>query len=228
MGMKYRQVGGQASGVGKSYSDMLQGLLTGSYGGAGAASQFGNANPMGGTTGVAGVLNDMLAGGAGKIGGSIQAMIGQQETSDVNALRARYGAGGGAAFGTPAAYAESTYRSQVAPQLTSAIGQLQLSALEQIMPGLSDIYNKTTPQAQVIGQQNPWVQGIGLATNLIGAINPFGSHSGTSVGNDVPLTASSAPNNPWINSQAQAPGAGTSFTPSWSMPQYQMPMLGGG
>ena len=231
MAMKYKTVGGQpTSGVGKDFASSLESLLTGGMGSGGAVSQYNNANPTASTGGVAGTLSDILSGGAGVIGGSMQKMISQQETNDVSALRSRFGAGGGAAFGTPAAYAESTYGSTVAPQLVNAIGGLQMNAIGQLLPQYENMYNRSTPQAESVGVQNPWTQGIGLAGTAAGAIfgGPAGAAIGGSIGGSIggmfgggaAGPVATAPDNPWINSMAGAPGAGASSIPSWSMPNF--------
>ena len=208
MAMKYKQVGGEPSGVGKDYSDLLQSLLTGSFGAAGATSQAANANPVASTGGISDVLRDILSGGAGKIGGAMATQIGQQQTRDVDALRARFGAGGGAAFGTPASSAEAIYRANVAPQITTAIGGLQENLLNQLFPQYADIYNRTTPQASTVGVQNPWIQGLGLATQAAGAIAPFfGGFGGMG---SIAGTGTTA-------------GAGAGYIPSWAQPMNTNP-----
>lgn len=171
MAMKYKQVGGSpTAGLPKDFTDFLQqGLQTGSFGSAGATSQFGAANPLGSTGGISSVLNDILAGGAGKIGGSMAEMIKQVQTQNVNDLRARFGAGGGTSFGTPAAFAEAQYRATEAPQLTTAIGGLQESLLSQLLPIYAGITARGTPQAEITAQPNPWVQAAQLALPIAGA-----------------------------------------------------------
>lgn len=171
MAMKYKTVGGTPNeGLPADFTNMLQGMLTGSYGGAGASSQAANADPYGSTQGIGGILQDLLSGGAGKIGGSMADMISKTQTRNVNDLRSRFGTGGGTAFGTPAAYAESMLRSEEAPKLTQAIGGLQQNALAQLLPIFAALAARGTPQAEVVGQQNPWVQGITLGTNVLGAV----------------------------------------------------------
>lgn len=182
MGMKYStQGGGAATGLGNDFATFLQqGLNTGSFGGASAAGQAGAANPAGSTQGIAGVLNDILSGGAGKLGGSMAQMMQTQQQNDVNGIRARFGASGGTAFGTPGQYAESTYRAQAAPQITSAIGNMQMSALAQLFPQIGALAQKGIPQAEVTAQQNPWVTAAGIAAPAFGAI--LGGPAGASLG----------------------------------------------
>jgi hypothetical protein len=219
MAMKYKQVGGTPTGVGKEFSDTLQSLLTGSYGAAGATSQANNANPVASTTGIAGVLQDLLAGGAGKIGGAAATQIETQQTNDIAALRSRFGAAGGMAFGTPAAYAESTYRANAAPAIMTAEGQLQEGAIAQLLPYLGQIFNRTTPQAEVVGQQNPWVQGLGLGMQAFSAAAPFFGHVTDGGGGGSPNLTPSNMTDPNVsmfmsNPSSTLPRVG--YTPSWS------------
>jgi hypothetical protein len=106
MGMNYKEAGGgPATGLADSFINFLQsGLQTGSFGGASAMGQSRSANPFGSTLGISGVLNDILSAGGGRVGGSMADMIRTQQTNDVNSLRARFGVGGGTAFGSPAQY----------------------------------------------------------------------------------------------------------------------------
>lgn len=186
MAMKYKEVGGgQATGLADSFVNFLQqGLQTGSFGGAGAVSQFGGANPIGSTTGIAGVLNDLLAGGAGKIGGALSTQIKQQEGDDVAALRARFGAGGGGAFGTGAGFAEATYRAREAPQLATAIGGLQEGALSQLLPLFMGVFNKGTAQREGTFQPNTALSAAQIGLPLAGSALGFlaGGPGGAAIG----------------------------------------------
>jgi len=135
MGMKEKTVGGgAATGFAPEFIKWLQGgLSTGTFGGGAAAGAAAGANPIGSTQGFGNVLNDIMAGGAGQIGGSMQQMIEKSTNRNADALRARFGAQGGTAFGTGAQHAEALMRAEQAPQLTQAIGGLQLQALMPIL-----------------------------------------------------------------------------------------------
>jgi hypothetical protein len=139
-----------------------------------------NANPFGSTQGISGILNDILSGGGGKIGGSFQDMITKQEGRDVNALRSRFGASGGTAFGTPGAYAESLLRSETAPKLTSAIGNLQLSALQPLMQIMAQLSGKGISQREVTQQPSGLANFASIAAPIAGSI--FGGPLGGMLG----------------------------------------------
>lgn len=190
MGTKYKEVGGgPATGLANDFVKFLQGgLNTGSFGGVSATQQAQNANPMGSTYGIAGVLNDILSGGGGRIGGSLQDLISRDTERQAGALRSRFGLGGGTAFGTPAAYAESNLRSQQAPQLTQAIGGLQLQALGQILPLLAGFASKGISQRETVASPSPWASAAAIGAPIIGAGlgalagNPM---AGAAIGNAV-------------------------------------------
>lgn len=161
---KYKEAGGgPARGLANDLVGFLsQGLNTGTFG-AGNAMGVDSYNA---STGIAGVLNDILSGGAGQIGGSMQDMITKNNERQVADTRARFGAQGGTAFGTGAQYAEGVQKAELAPQLTSAIGQLQIQTLLpllQLITGLAD---------KGISQRQGYIQPSGL-TSTIGAIAPF-------------------------------------------------------
>jgi hypothetical protein len=164
--MKNKTVGGSGTGLGGDFASWLQGGLSG--GGFGGKD----------SGGIGGLLNNILGGGAGTLGGALSTMLQTQQTNDVNSIRSRYGVGGGTGFGSPAAYGESTYRAQAAPQITSAIGNLQMGALNSILPILAGTAGKDIPQAQVQSQQNPFVQALGIAAPLLGGLASGGAFSG--------------------------------------------------
>lgn len=169
-GPRYREAGGgPATGLANDFVKFLQdGLNTGSFGGVSATQRLQGSDPIGATAGIAGVLNDILSGGAGKLGGSLNEMISRSINDQAGALRARFGAGGGTAFGTPAAYAEGVLRSQAAPALTNAIGGLQLSALGQILPMIAQIAGRGITQRQGYLQPNQ-------TASTIASLAPFAS-----------------------------------------------------
>lgn len=176
--------GGPATGLADSFVQILQNGLTGSFGpnaptstgpsqgggglfagfnfpglsGQGNNQQFNNANPVASTTGVAGTLNDILAGGSGKLGGALGKLIQTQQTNDIAALRSRFGAGGGMSFGTPAAYAESVYRSQAAPQIATQTGALQLQTLLPLLSMITQLSGKGIPQAETFAGPSDFTQ----------------------------------------------------------------------
>lgn len=190
MGTKYKEVGGgPATGLANDFVGFLQsGLNTGSFGGVTAAQRTQGANPIGATQGIAGVLNDILSGGAGQLGGSLQQLISQDTERQAGALRSRFGLGGGTAFGTPAAYAESQLRAQQAPQLTQAIGGLQLSAIGQLLPLIAGLAGRGISQRETIASPSPWASAAAIGAPIIGAGlgalagNPL---AGASIGNAV-------------------------------------------
>jgi len=162
MGMKTKEVGGgAATGLSDNFIGMLQSLMNG--GGVGTA---GSPNAVGSTGNIMSVLSDILAGANGKAGGAISQMISKQQERDVNGLRSRFGAGGGTAFGTPAAFAESQYRAEAAPQITTAITGLQLQAMAPLLQAMFGLSQKGIAQRQLIQQKS----GFGQALDVGGQI----------------------------------------------------------
>lgn len=175
--------GGPATGLADSFVQILQNGLTGNFGpnsstgpspdrggglfagfnfpglsGQGDGQQFNRANPVASTTGIAGTLNDILSGGAGKLGGALGKLIQTQQTNDIAALRSRFGAGGGMSLGTPAAYAESTYRANAAPQIATQTGALQLQTLLPILQMITSLSGKGIPQAETFAGPSDFTQ----------------------------------------------------------------------
>lgn len=188
MGNQFKEVGGgPATGLANDFVSFLQnGLMTGQFGGGTAGARFAGANPGGSTMGIAGVLNDILAGGAGQLGGSLSDMISKDTERQTNALRARFGVGGGQAFGSPAAYAESMLRAEQAPRLTQAIGGLQMQALNQLMPIMAGLAGKGISQRETIAQPNPIASGVAAIAPIAGAvIGSFGGPGGTAAGAQI-------------------------------------------
>lgn len=158
--------GGPATGLADQFVSWLsQGLNTGSFGPGAPAG----ADAHGATMGIGSYLTDILSGGAGKIGGATSDIITKQGERDAAAVRARYGVGGGTAFGTPGAYAEGMVRSETAPKLVSAIGGLQQNALQMLLPLFANIAGKGLTQRQTVTQQSPWATAAGIAAPLISA-----------------------------------------------------------
>lgn len=175
--------GGPATGLADDFVSSLQKLLNG--GGMGTAgSPLASGNPLN-------VLVDILGKGGGNIGGAFSEMLSKQQDRDVNNLRSRFGAGGGTAFGSPAAYAESMYRAEAAPQITSAIGNLQLGALGPLMEMMGSFAHKGVSQRQTIQEPTTFgnivntvsqvgkaaapflLPGIGMAPHIASAVDSF-------------------------------------------------------
>jgi len=175
MSQKYKEKGGgSATGLANDFIGWLRsGLDTGTFGGTSGVQQT-NAAPynMGG---MGGVLNDILSGGAGRIGGSYRDMIDTDTTRQVDALRSRFGVGGGMGSGTPAAYGEALLRSEQAPKLVQAIGGLQLSAMNPLLQILAGLSGKGIAQRQGIMSPNPWVSGLStIAQGITAGKGMFG------------------------------------------------------
>jgi hypothetical protein len=149
MGQQIKTAGGTGTGLGKDLANIFDvGINTGS---------FGTRSPAGGgavdsTTGIFGVLNDLLSGGAGKLGGSLAEMIGRNQQKDIADIHQRYGA---TSLGTPGAYAESNYRARAAPEAATAIGSLQLSALMPLLQMITGFGGKDVAQSQLFASANP-------------------------------------------------------------------------
>lgn len=185
--------GGAATPLAEDFVNMLQQAITGSgsFGGVTAGQRANGADPVGSTGGVMGILANLLSGGAGEIGGSMSEMITKQADRDVNALRERFSVGGGASFGTPAAYAESLLRSETAPKLTQAVGGLQMQALSQLLPIIAGISGRGISQRENIASPGAGASAIAtlapIAGTAIGAIagGPPGAAAGGAAGNAV-------------------------------------------
>jgi hypothetical protein len=178
MGQHEKTVGGSGTGLGADFASWLQqGLNSGHYG-PGFAAGYGA--PAATMNGMSGILNDLFSGGGGKLGGALGQMLQTQQTNDIGALRSRFGVGGGTAFGTPAAYAESMYRAQAAPQAASQIGQLQLSALLPLLGITSGMAGRDIPQAENVFQPSPWMQAASIGAPLLGGI--LGGPAGAGIG----------------------------------------------
>ena len=160
--------GGPAVGLADTWVSGLEQLFN--SGGIGTA---GMPNAAGSTADIMSVLTDILSGGKGNAGSAISQLISQQQTRDVNALRARFSTGGGTAFGTPAMYAESQYRAQAAPAITNAITGLQLQAIIPLLGMINQTANKGISQRQVVQTPSPFAQGLGILTKGLGAAMPW-------------------------------------------------------
>jgi len=149
-----KTAGGTGTGLGKDLASIFDtGINTGT---------FGTRNPAGGnavssTTGIFGVLNDLLSGGGGRTGEGITQLIGRQQAKDVADIHQRYG---NTSLGTPGAFAETNYRAAAAPQAATAIGQLQLSALMPLLQMITGFGGKDVAQTSLFSQPNPWISGL--------------------------------------------------------------------
>lgn len=187
--------GGPATGLANEFTQWLsQGLATGIFGGPSPGAAVSGANPVAGvqaltqrltggappkipgspTTGPSGIVNDILSGGAGKIGGSLQQILAQQQGTDVANLRSRYSMGG-TGTGSPAAFAESLYRSQAAPQAAMQIGQLQLSALLPLLNMIAQLSGRGIPQASTVVGPSDFSQITGGLAGLAEGAGAFGT-----------------------------------------------------
>lgn len=167
MGLDTKTVGGgPATGLASDFVKFLQqGLNTGSFGtGDARSSDFG----------IGSVLNNLFSAGGGAVGGSIADQINKDTERQAAALRARFGASGGTAFGTGAQFAEGLLRSETAPKITTAIGQLQLQGLSPILQSLFGLSERGIPQAENITTPSTFsqiAQGLGTIAPIVAA--PF-------------------------------------------------------
>lgn len=230
-GPKIKEVGGgPARGLADDWVNFLRGgITTGSFGAGSATQQANNANPFGSTIGIAGVLNDILSGGAGTLGGSLNELISRSTENQAKALRSQFSAGGGSAYGTPAAYAEAVLRSQQAPALANAVGGLQLNALSQLFPMISGLAGKGIAQRETIAQPSTFSSVVGSIAPLIGAgLNFFAPGVGSAV------TTAAAPFALKSASFQSAPNYGIpssidwskGFNMNWLPPSLTMPSFG--
>ena len=169
MGAKYKEHGAEGlQGLSSNWISGLQQLMNG--GGLGTA---GSPNAAGATGNVMGILQDILAGGKGQAGGAISQLLSTQQERDVNGIRSRFGVGGGTAFGTPGAYAESNYRAQAAPQITQALTGLQLQALAPLLAQFGQFTDKATTGRVGQMEKSGLGQAIGTVAQIGGAALPF-------------------------------------------------------
>lgn len=169
MGAKTKEVGGgRATGLANDTISGLQALLnTGFMGTAGSPNAFGT------TEGVFGILADLFSAGGGQAGKNLGEIFSKQQERDVNSLRARFGSSGGAAFGTPAAFAESEYRAEAAPRFGQALTELQLQAMQPILSGAFNLSQMGIAPRQLIQQKSGLGQALGTVAQIGGAALPF-------------------------------------------------------
>lgn len=148
MNPKVRDVGGgSAVGLSDDLIKALRSVIGGNFGGQpGPGQRFDAANPTGSTYNFLSGLTDILSPGGGGTGAGLRDLITRRQTEDVADLRGRFGASGGMAFGTPAAYAESNYRARAAPEAAIATGKLQLDALMPFLNLLTQLAGRGVSQ----------------------------------------------------------------------------------
>lgn len=182
---KTSEVGGESAlGLAGDWTTALQQLLN--TGGIGTA---GGKDGPGATGDIMSVLSDILAGGKGAAGSALAQLVGKSDERNVNALRARFTAGGGSSMGTPAAYAESLYRGEAAPHIAQAITGLQLQAILPLLGYINQTANKGITQRQLIQSKSPFGQALdvigGVAKSALPFVSPaFGA--GLFSGNNIP------------------------------------------
>ena len=218
MGAKTKEVGGgPATGLADQFVQWLsQGLNTGTFG----AGTPAGTDAVGATGGISAYLNDVLSGGAGRLGGALQQQITTQADRDAATLRARFGAGGGTAFGTGAQFAEGVLRSETAPKIATAVGGLQQNALQMLLPVFASIAGKGITQRQTVAQENPWMTAAKLGLQggalVAGAMtgNPAIAASGLAAGSQMAAPAQAS-----ILSKIYSGG----FGQDWQLPQVPLP-----
>lgn len=174
MGAKTKEVGGgPAVGLAEDTISGLRALLNPQRNNTGGLGTAGSPDALGSAGGVYGILAQLLSPGAGNVGGSYATMINKQQERDVNALRSRFGATGGASFGTPAAFAESQYRAEAAPQVATQIGKLQLEALLPLLQGSFNLSQLGIAPRQTIQQKSGLASALGTVAGIGKMALPF-------------------------------------------------------
>jgi len=175
MNPKVKDVGGgSAVGLSDDLIAALRSVIGGNFGGQpGPGQRFDAANPVGSTYGFLSGLTDILSPGGGTTGGGIRDLIARKQTEDIGDLRGRFGASGGMAFGTPAAYAESNYRARAAPEAAIATGKLQIETLLPFLNSLIQLAGRGTSQRTTsIGPSDftQFTSGLGGLASGIGTL----------------------------------------------------------
>lgn len=160
--------GGPTVGLGNDFVSFLQKMLN--TGGMGAA---GSPDAVGTTGGIADILNSILGEGAGQLGGALGDILSKDTERGAAALRSRFSTGGGTAFGSPAAYAESMYRAEAAPKTALGIGQLQMGAIAPLLQALGQFSSMGITQRQIVQEQSPFAQIMGTIAPIASAALPF-------------------------------------------------------
>lgn len=152
MGPKVKTVesgGGPATQLGDEFVGFLKQFITGSgYGGTNGGTPMGQtmgATPAASTGLIGGNLLSMLAGT--DVEGSLASSIERRQGEDIANLRERYTASGaGNSVGTPAAFAESSYRAQAAPEASMAIGKLRLETMLPLLQIIAQLSGRGISQ----------------------------------------------------------------------------------
>lgn len=173
--------GGPATGLAEDFTGFLRNAITtGSFGATTAGQHAAGANPVGDTGNIMSVLNSILEGPSAEYMSSINQMISTENTNNVNAVRSRFGAGGGMAMGTPAAYAEGVVRAEGAPRQAMAyneiMGKNQDRAMNLLMPlfqMMTNISGKGMSQRETTLQAPGWVQGLNLGMDVANTVSGF-------------------------------------------------------
>ena len=157
------------------------GMETKSVGGSEGAGEFGGdvLGQLGALLGPSfGFFDDLLSPGGGRLGGAREDLVNRSFDRSSNRLAAQFSLGGNA-FGTPAATAATRLEAERGPGLIESIGQLQLSGLDRILPGIFGLAGKDIPQRQTVQQQGGFGQALGLlAPGLGAAFGPGGLLAG--------------------------------------------------
>lgn len=155
------------------------------------------------TQGIAEALNSIIQGpDVTGTQSAVQEIIQSQSKRDVADIRERFTAGGGSQ-GTPSAVAEGLFRSELAPKLAAATGQLDLAASQQqiqalipILQVLSQFSGRGIPQAAPFVQVKEGLGSTlgGLAGGAAGfaAGGPIGASVGSSIGSSAGTRAGKA------------------------------------
>jgi len=184
MGYKEKTVGGgPATGLADEFVSFLQNFITsgqfggssgkgtkknpnevrGGVGGSAATSQYQAENPQADATGIFGLLNSMISNP--QADKSVQDLIAKDSERGRNDLRARFGASGGMAYGSPAAYAESLYQAEQAPRTAVAMDQMAQQRIGSLMPFFQMLQNLSgmgIPQAQTVMEPSKFMQGFNM------------------------------------------------------------------
>lgn len=191
MNHKYQEYGGgPAVGLAENFTNFLNRIITtGSFGGTTAAQQANAANPIGSTQDVFGFLNSIIQGPDAGLITTINDMISKETDRSANALRARFGAQGGMAFGTPAAFAEGVLRAEAAPRAALAVDEINrankalgIQALMPLFQMASGLSQAGIAPRQGTLQPPGWLQGVNLlldVANTAANFIPFGGGGAT-------------------------------------------------
>jgi hypothetical protein len=103
-------------------------------------------------------------------------------------MRSRFGASGGMAFGTPAAYGEALLRSETAPKMAQVMQQGQLAAISQLLPIFANLSGKGITQREGTLSPPAWQSAAAIALPVAGTVigglagGPPGAMAGNAAG----------------------------------------------